>query len=375
MMEESPETIPERSRSSISTIPPSASASQMKQGLPPGTPVYTGDQEHGTSELHLIDYEGSRMEQRDNVSAAMCERYRNAPGVTWINVVGLSDVDVIQDLCRRFEIHPLAIEDIVQPGGRPKLDDYDGFLFLILKTLHFEKRSKEVEVDAEHVSIIIGSDYVLTFQEKEGDPFDPVRTRIQKNIGKIRKLGADFLAYSLVDAIVDSYLVALSELGEEIEDYEDLLMIDTPNDALVRIGELRTAVMTIRHAVRPLRDAIHTLRLIRSPMISKDIEPYLRDVHDHVEKSMEISDKYREMVMNMVALYHTGVSFRLNEIMKVLTIISTIFIPLTFLTSLYGMNFSNIPELKTTYGYYFLLIVMATIAGTLILFFRRKRWL
>jgi len=346
----------------------------LKEGLPPGTPVFTGEPGTGKSVLNVFDFTAERLERYDDISPAEIMSFLQTDTVSWIDCVGLEDVAMIKSLCEGFGVHPLAIEDIVQPGTRPKMDDYEDFLFLVVKTIEVEDDGVHVHVETEHVSLVLGPSFVLTFQERRGDPFDRVRRRLLERIGRIRKRGPDYLAYALIDAIVDHYFVELHEFGEDVEDFEDTLMVDPPADALVRIQDLRTADVQLRRAIRPLRDAIGALRVTPSELIHPDSQPYLRDLFDHVTAANDTVELYRDMIMGMIALYHTGVSNRLNDTMKVLTVISTIFIPLTFLSGLYGMNFEYMPELKWRGGYFAVLTTMVIISAAMAAFFRVRRW-
>jgi len=291
--------------------------------------------------------------------------------VTWIDVVGLHDVDLVAEIGRLFGLHSLALEDVVNTGQRPKVEDYAGHLFCVLRHFH--------EVDGkmapEQISLFLLPGVVITFQEVAGDAFEPVRERIRRGAGRLRSRGADYLAYALVDALVDRFFPLLEALGERIEELEEELIDEPTPDSLDTIYELRRDLLMLRRTAWPKRELILSLHRGDSPLIGDETRIFLRDAYDHAIEVMEVIETYRELAASMLDVYLSSVSHRMNEVMKVLTIIATLFIPLTFLAGIYGMNFHNMPELAWPWGYPAALLLMAAIAVALLFYFRRKDWL
>ncbi len=344
-----------------------------KAGLPPGTLVYTGEQQVEAVRITVIDYDEQHVQEKQVASTEECFPFRETPTVTWINVDGLHDVSVIEKLGKAFDLHPLLLEDILSTGQRPKFEDYEKNLFIVVKMLSFSEDSQTVET--EQVSLIIGPNFVLSFQETVGDVFDYVRDRIRNAKGRIRKLGADFLAYSLVDAIVDGYFVILEKLGEKIENLEGELVREADQKTLQKIHSLKREMITLRRSIWPLRELIGSLQRSESALVAKSTSLYLRDLYDHTVLIIDTIESFREMVSGMLDIYLSSLSNRTNAVMKVLTIITTLFIPLTFIAGIYGMNFEHMPELRWRYGYAVVWAVMIVVASIMLVYFRRKRWL
>jgi len=304
-----------------------------------------------------------------------CLKYKkNKKTVTWINVDGLKDAKTLEKLCNFFDLHPLVIEDILQTSQRPKIEDYGDYLYIVIRVLLLEKQ----KIGSEQTSIVLGKNYVISFNENEDSIFNNVRERLRNDKGKVRRKGADFLAYTLLDAIVDNYFVILEEFGERIELMESALLKHPDQKTLYGIRKLKKELITLRKSVWPVREILTGLeRESRSkdPLITKKTGVYLRDVYDHTIQVMDNIESFRDMVAGMFDIYLSSVSIRLNEVMKVLTIIGTIFIPLTFITGWYGMNFKDMPELSHPLGYPVVLAVMGLIAIVMLFFFRRKRWI
>ncbi len=354
--------------------------SSLKAGLPPGTPVHVGEQKADAVKITVVDYnpEGSR--EFTPESPKNCTLYRTAETVTWINVDGLHEVDLIGEVCSCFGIHPLTVEDILNTTQRPKLDVFDDYLFLVIKTQTYNPQTFRVEV--EQVSLILGDRYLLSFRERPGDAFDGVRSRILGNKGRIRKMGADYLAYTLLDAIIDNYYAVLERVGETIEELEEELVGRPTPETLKKIHLLKREMILLRRSVWPLREVISSLlRDEELSQISKGLYFYLKDLYDHTVHVIDTIETFRDIISGMLEIYLSSVSNRLNEIMKVLTIFAAIFIPLTFIAGVYGMNFNtaaspfNMPELNWFLGYPFALFLMAATAGGMLAAFRRKGWL
>jgi magnesium transporter len=289
----------------------------------------------------------------------------------------LQDVEILQRLGNHYGLHPLALEDVLHTGQRPKLEAYNDHCFVVLKEVHLG----EDGLQAEQMSLFLGKGWVITLQERSGDPFEPVRQRIRDAKGRIRKMGADYLAYALIDALVDGAFPLLEELGERIEKMEGELMSNPTRRTLQEIHATRRLLLYLRRVAWPQREVIHQLAREDSELIAPETRIYLRDCYDHAVQILDLVETYRDLSTGMLDLYISGVSNRLNEVMKVLTVVATIFIPLTFITGLYGMNFNthtspwNMPELNWTWGYPAVLTVMACVVAGMLLYFRRKRWL
>jgi magnesium transporter len=302
-----------------------------------------------------------------------CFPLKDQPIITWINIDGVHKLDNIEKVGKHLKIHPLVLEDIVHTGQRPKMEDFNDYLFVVLQMLQYNE--KENETKTEQVSIILGANYVISFQEDEGDVFDLIRERIRTDRGRIRRMGADYLAYSLLDAIVDNYFMVLEKIGENIEDIEDELIKNPAQEVLHAIHSLKRELVFLRKSVWPLREVISRLERWDSHLIDKSMDIYLRDVYDHTIQVIDALETFRDMLSGMLDIYLSSVSNRMNEVMKVLTIIATIFIPLTLITGIYGMNFKYMPELDWSWGYPMVYIAMLIVSGVMLVYFRRKRWL
>ena len=335
--------------------------------------MHVGEQRHEPVKLSVIKYDGANFEEKavGNVEEALS--FRNKSSVMWLNIDGVHQPEIIEQVGKSFCLHPLVAEDIASTAQRPKMEDFDEYIFVVLRMLRFD--GKENETKTEQVSIIFGSDFVISFQEKEGDVFDAIRERIRSNKGRIRKLGADYLAYSLIDAIVDNYFMVLEKLGEAIEDIEDRLITNPTSETLQTIHDLKREMIFLRKSVWPLREVISRMERSESPLINKSTFVYLRDVYDHTIQVMDAVETFRDMLSGMLDIYLSSVSNRMNEVMKVLTVIATIFIPLTFVAGIYGMNFKYMPELDQTWSYPAILILMLVVALLMVVYFRRKKWI
>ncbi len=341
-------------------------------GLPPGTLIHVGEKKTETTKISIIDYDEVHIQERMVESAEECFPYKDRPTVTWIKIDGLHEIDVIEKIGRHFELHPLVLEDILNTGQRPKIEEFEDYIVIIIKMFILEQKGR---IDAEQISIVLGPNFVLSFQEKEGDVFNNILERLKKGKGRIRKMKSDYLAYTLVDTVVDQYFVILEGLGEKIESIEEDLLNNPGPETLHPIHELKRMMIQLRRSVWPLREVVNRFERSESQLINESTKPFLRDVYDHTIQAIDTIETYRDMLSGMLDLYISSVSNRINEVMKVLTIIATIFIPLTFITGIYGMNFKYMPELGMRWGYPAILIVMALISVTMLVYFRRKRWL
>ena len=344
-----------------------------KAGLPPGTLVHIGERKTERVQITLIDYDETQFKQEEVATVEECFPFKDKPTVTWINIDGLHDVQVIEKIGQHFNLHPLLLEDILNTEQRPKMEDFGDYIFLVVKMLYYNDQAEQVE--AEQISLILGSSWVISFQERPGDVFNAVRERIQKGKGRIRKMGADYLAYSLLDAIVDNYFIIMEKFGDRIEDTETELAASPTRQTLQAIRTIKREMIFLRKSVWPLRELVSSLERGESPLIHESIGVYLRDVYDHTIQVIDTVESFRDMISGMLDIYLSSISNRMNEVMKVLTIFAAIFIPLTFVVGIYGMNFEYIPELKWHWGYFGVLAIMASIAGVMLFYFKRKRWL
>jgi magnesium transporter len=343
-----------------------------KVGLPPGTLVHVGERKAEHPRIRILDYDHENFQEKDIEKIEECFAFKEKPTVTWINVDGLHEVDIIEKIGAYFGIHPLVLEDILHTAQRPKTEDSGDYIFVVVKMLFYN--GEKGEIVAEQMSMILGPNYVISFQERQGDVFDPIRERIRNGKGRIRKAGADYLAYVLIDAIVDHYFVILENLGERIESIEEELITNPIPETLQMIHKLKGFMVFLRKSVWPLRELVNSLERSESPLIAESTGIYLRDVYDHTIQVIETIETFRDMVSGMLDIYLSSVSNRMNEVMKVLTIIATIFIPLTFIAGIYGMNFKYMPELEWHIGYPVALAVMLLVVAFLVLYFRRKKW-
>ncbi len=344
-----------------------------KTGLAPGTATYIGEEKHAPVEISIMDYDDASLKEKVVTSAEECFAFKDDPRVTWINVDGVHQVDLIESLGAHFDLHPLVVEDIVHTDQRPKLEDYEGTLFILLRMLRYDEARREI--DEEQISLLVGPSWVISFQERKGDVFDPLRERIRSNKGRIRKLGADYLAYALIDAIVDHYFVVLEKLGDRVDALGEVLVTHPDSRSLGEIHHLKRELLFLRRSTWPLREVISALQRGESSLFQERTLIYLRDVYDHTIQVIDTMETLRDMTSGMLDLYLSSVSNRMNEVMKVLTIIATIFIPLTFIAGVYGMNFQHMPELHWRWGYFGALGVMGAVALGMLVYFRRKRWL
>jgi magnesium transporter len=343
-----------------------------KRGLPPGAVVYVGEKRDRAARIRLLDYDGDRVTEKEVDSFDDCLPFKDSPTVTWINIDGVHDTAMVEKIGSSLGLHPLVMEDIASTAQRPKVEEHEEYLFVVMRMLQI---GKDGEVNAEQVSFILGPTFVLSFQEMEGDVFDPLRERIRKGKGRIRKLGPDYLLHSLIDAVVDNYFVILEEIGSRIERIEDELLESPTQKTSHAIHDLKRDLIFIRRSVWPLREVIGSMARGDLPQLRDATAIYFRDVHDHTVQIIDTTESFRDMVSGMLDVYLSVISNRMNEVMKVLTIFASIFIPLTFVAGVYGMNFKNMPEIGWHYGYYFALGIMAVMALGLLGFFKYRKWL
>jgi len=346
----------------------------QKAGLPPGTLIHIGEKKREVPKITILDYDETQFQERETKSIEECFPFKEKPTVSWINVEGLHQIEILERLGGCYGFHPLVLEDILNTDQRPKMEEYGEYVYIVLKMLYYDDKNSQIE--AEQISLILGQNFVLSFQEgKEGDVFNLLRERIRGGKGRIRKMGADYLAYSLIDAIVDHYFIILERLGERVEFLEEELVAEPTTKTMREIHGLKREMIFLRKAVWPLREVISGLERGESSLIQENTRIYFRDVYDHTIQVIDNTEIFREMVSGMLDIYLSSVSNRLNTVMKVLTIIATIFMPLTFLAGIYGMNFKYMPELEWRWGYPLVWLIMIAIGIFMVLYFRKKKWL
>jgi magnesium transporter len=347
--------------------------SSKKAGLPPGVLVHVGEKKVESPTITIFDYDGEHFQEREATTVDECLPFKDTPTVTWINISGIHDVEILRSLGDCYSIHPLVLEDILNTEQRPKLEDFETYLFIVAKMLYLERGTSQVR--AEQVSIVVGPNFVISFQETEEDVFEGTRERIRSGRGRLRQRGADYLAYALLDAVVDGYFIILETIGDELEDIEDQLIEDPSGTILQTVYEMKRELIFLRKSVWPLREVLAVLSRQESDLVKQETIAYLRDVYDHTIQVIDTIESLRDLVAGMHDTYLSSVSNRMNEVMKVLTIFASIFIPLTFLAGIYGMNFEYMPELHWRWSYPTLLSIMFLATMGMIVFFRKRKWL
>ncbi len=368
--------ITERIRTAARLLTPT----RKQPGTPPGTLIYGGEAPARPVKIHALDYGPEHFVESEIEEIAPLAAFRDRPTTTWVDVDGVHDVKIVEFLGRMFDIHPLTLEDIVSPHQRPKLEEYPNYTYVVAQMMHYHP--DRLELHTEQVSFILMKGMVISFQESiEGDAFEPIRQRLRDGSGSIRSRGADYLLYSLLDVVVDHYMAILEKVGEHIDDLEDEVLARSSPDLARRITEVRRQINQLRRSIWPLRDAVLALERSERAYISNDNRVFFRDVYDHSVRTIELIESVRDVLATVTELHVSTLSFRMNEIMKVLTTIATFFLPLTFITGLYGMNFNtarsplNMPELEWYYGYPYVLGLMVIVALGMFIYFRRRRWL
>ncbi len=344
-----------------------------RPGSAPGTLVHTGVKKVEEVRVTFLDYDEQGINERVDVAVADVLPFRDSPTVSWVNVDGLHDVDLVQHIGDHFGIHPLVLEDVLSVGQRPKAEEYDAFVYVVLPMLSWNAEGRHIE--EEQVSLILGPSWVFTFQERAGDQFEPVRERLRQAKGRIRSRGADYLAYALIDAIVDHYFQVLEAIGSATEELELEVLEDPSPATMQRLHHLKREMVVMRRAVWPLRDMVNGLVRTDSALVQQPTRVFLRDVYDHAIQIIDSVESLRDVISGILDLYLSNLSNRTNEVMKVLTIMATIFIPLTFVAGVYGMNFEHMPELGVPWAYAAVWGVMIAMALAMVAFFRRKGWL
>lgn len=344
-----------------------------RAGLPPGTVIYTGEQKTVAPRVTTIHYGVDKFQETSAATLATVLPELKEAEVVWIHVEGLNNTEIISQLGNRFNLHPLTVEDILHTDQRPKVEEFPNYVFVVMRVLVWD--AKNMSFSMEQLSLVFGKGFLLSFQEQNSVLFDTVKERLRNSQGRLRSQNSDYLAYRLIDTIVDQYFVALEGIGDQIEKIEELI-ITTPTPENARtIYKLKQQMLAIRKAIWPLREAINHLLQVDGGLVTPFTTVYLRDVYDHTVQTMDTVETFRDMLGSMLDIYLSSLTNRINEVMKVLTIIATIFMPITFIASIYGMNFINMPELHWRWGYPAVLGLMSAVVIVMLVYFRRKRWL
>ncbi|GAB3335682.1 magnesium/cobalt transporter CorA [Larkinella ripae] len=350
--------------------------SEKKVGASPGSLIYVGQEIDYKTTIRRIDYNEASYSVEPVKRLSACGKPGdNAPTVSWLDVDGIHEPAVIEGIGQQYHLHPLLLEDVMNSQQKPKVEEYDGaYLFATLKMLYFKEQRQELE--SEHLSFVLGKNYLISFQEeRKGDLFQPVLDRIQASAGKTRRNGPDYLLYALMDLVVDHYFLVLDTIGEKLETLENSIIQQVASQhTLTRLYTLKRELTLMRKAVWPVREMINRILLEESDLIRPATMPFLRDLYDHVIQVLDSIDSYRELATGLLDVYLSTLSNRMNSVMKTLTIFSAIFMPLTFIVGVYGMNFDNMPELHTRNGYFVVWVVMAVLTVLMVVYFRRRRW-
>ncbi|KAF0238883.1 MAG: hypothetical protein FD181_606 [Prolixibacteraceae bacterium] len=347
---------------------------KSKLGMPPGSLVFTGVQKMAEVDICVFNYDETfENEIRAKTTDELIKLINSTKGVVWINIDGLHDEKTIEQICTFLDIHKLSMEDILSIGQRPKIEEYANYLHVVLKEINLDQKDDIIEF--EQISFILKNNVLVSFQEKSGDVFDGVRRRIREGNGSVRKRGADYLLYALLDNIIDHYFVVLEIFGEKLEKLETELLENPDKSTLSKLHNFRRETLGLRRTVYPLREMVASIEKLDDLLFGSNNRIFTRDLYDHTIKVVETVEIFRDMTSSLLDLYINSVSNKMNEIMKVLTIMTSIFIPLTFIAGVYGMNFSNMPELKHKYGYFVILGVMAVVVLGMLYYLKRKKWL
>lgn len=351
----------------------SFSSVSKKVGLPPGSLVHIGEMLEKEARITIVDYNKETIEERAVESIEEILQCRETDTVTWVNIEGLGNIELISAIGEHFDIHPLVLEDILNTHQRPKLEEYDDYLYCVLKAIALAEDNFLVEY--EQISILILNDFVFTFKEKQDELFEPVQRRLRASKGHFRSQGADYLAYVILDTIVDSYFTLQDSLDDIVDSIEEELLMDPAPATLANIQAVKRELIFIRRSISPLRELLNAILRSESPLIEDKTLIYFRDISDHVLRISEALESTRDMVAGLLDIYITSISNKMNEVMKVLTVFASIFIPLTFIAGIYGMNFDYMPELKWKWGYPLLWVIFIAIPVVLLVYFKKKKWL
>jgi len=341
--------------------------------LSPGTTVFIGERKLSEAEVDLFVFDTASLREAQGVGQAEWREARDGPGMVWINVSGVHDVELIEQLGQDFGLHPLTTEDIANTSQRPKWEEFPNYAFIALKMIECPAGVAQVKV--EHVSLILGHNYVISFLEDEGDVFESIRQRLRRGAGCMRSKQTDYLAFCLMDAVVDHYFLTVERIGDLVEELDEELLGNARHEDIPQLHRFKRNLLHLRRSIWPLREVLSSISRSETPLLQKENQLFWRDLYDHSVQVIDMVETARDTLASMHDTYLSSLSNRMNEVMKILTIISTIFIPLTFIAGVYGMNFKNMPELEWKYGYFMVLGVMLTIGISLLVYFRRRRWI
>jgi magnesium transporter len=344
----------------------------IKTGMAPGTMLFIGEKKQDKASIDIIHYSETELNELRDTTVNQCLVFAKVPGITWMNVNGIHDINQIELLGKCFDLHPMTLEDIVNTTQRPKVEEFSHYLFIVLKMMSYDGANNLV---IEHVSMILGKNYVISFIEDEGDLFDTVRNHIRAATSRIRLLKSDYLAYSLMDAVVDHYFLTVERIGDRIEDIDEQILAEPRPEDIREIHQLKRDILHLRKAIWPFREEVGIIAKSDSTLLHAETKVFWRDLYDHTIQIIDMAETCRDILGGMHDTYLSSISNRMNEIMKMLTIISTIFIPLTFIVGVYGMNFEYMPELKWHYGYCMIWSLMLAISLGLFVYFKRKKWI
>ena len=349
------------------------SKQKSKIGMSPGSLVYVGERTDEPVKISIMDYTGERLDEYADATIEDIRKCMREPSVTWVNISGIHDMTIIEMIGKEFDLHPLLLEDLVNTRHRAKIDDYEDYFFIVLKMVFQESGQNQLQY--EHVCLVVGPSYLISFQEREGDVFGPVRDRLRKLKGRIRKAGPDYLGYALMDMIVDHYYVILEQMGEEIESIQEEALENPTTQTFNAIHATRHQLIFLRKTIWPMRELIGSLLRGESGLIHESVMVYLQDVYDHVVQVIDTVETYRDLLAGTLDTYMSSVSNKMNEVMKVLTVIATLFIPLTFLAGIYGMNFTHMPELEWRYAYPAFWVVVVIVFLGMFWWVKKKKWI
>jgi len=342
------------------------------RGQSPGALIFVGTRKMDRTEIRLIDFDDVHLTDRKLTDINDAVRFKTTDSRTWININGLHDVTAIGNIGQAFDLHPLVIEDILNTGQRPKIDDYGSYLFIVLKMIRYDNETRMVV--NEQLSLVVADRFVLTFQERPGDVFEPVRERIRRQKSRIRVSGTDYLACALMDTVVENYISVIEQIGEQIEDLEEEILSGHDAGVMEKINGFKRETSYLRKSIRPAREAVFQLSRLESDLIHEKTRPFVKDLEDLIIHATEAIDTYRDLLIDQLNIHNSVTANRMNDIMKVLTIFAAIFIPLTFIAGIYGTNFEYLPELRYKYSYFIFWGVLIVIAGALLYYFKKKRW-
>ena len=342
------------------------------KGQSPGSLIFIGDQKMDSVQVRIIDYDSATLTDQQLSDIKDGSHFKNTDTVTWININGLHDTEKIKEIGQAFDLHPLVMEDILNTGQRPKIEEFDTYIFMGVKMIRFDTKTEMIR--NEQLSIIMGDKFLLTFQEQTGDVFEPVRERIRRPKSRIRGSGTDYLAYALLDTVVDNYIYSIELIGEKIEDLEQDILAGDDSMVMEKINSFKREINYLRKSIRPAREAVLKMSRLDSDLIHETTIPFIKDLQDLFSQAAEAIDTYRDLLTDQLNIYNSVMGNKMNDIMKTLTIFAAIFIPLTFIAGIYGTNFEHLPELHYRYSYFIFWAVLIALAGILLVYFKRKRW-